>query len=258
MQFIDTHAHIYAKEFEGDIEEVLLRCEQTGVDRIYMPNINSNSIEPMLAMESRDPDKYIATMGLHPCYVKADFEKELAIVENWLGKRPFVAIGEIGIDLYWDKTFFEQQKQAFLLQCQWAKRYNVPIIIHARDSLNEIFELMDSIADDTLRGVFHCFSGDLEQAQRALGYGFYLGIGGVATFKNGGLDKVLPHLSLDKIVLETDAPYLAPVPHRGKRNESSYVPLVAEKLSELTGKSLIQVAKITSENALELFKDQLT
>ncbi len=256
MTFVDTHSHIYARQFHEDLDEALERCRKNGVEKIYMPNIDSNSIEAMMAVEARDPDRYVATMGVHPCYVKEDFEQELEIAENWLSKRDFPAIGEIGIDLYWDKSFFDQQKEAFIIQCGWAKEKGIPIIIHARESLDEIFEELDKIMDESLKGVFHCFSGNLDQAKRALDYGFYLGIGGVVTFKNGGLDKVLPQIGIEKLVLETDSPYLAPVPHRGKRNESSYIPIIAERVAELTGFAIEEVARTTTSNAGLLFGEK--
>lgn len=255
MKFIDTHAHIYANQFKADLDDALDRATSAGIDRIYMPNIDSKSIGPMLALEERDPERYIPTMGIHPCYIKEGFEKELQIAEEWLRKRKFAAVGEIGIDLHWDKTTLDIQIEAFKIQIGWAKELELPIIIHARESLEEIFEVIDQEIDDRLMGVFHCFSGNADQAKRVLEYGFYLGIGGVSTFKNGGLDKVLPETGLEKLVLETDCPYLAPVPHRGKRNEPSYVPLIADRVSDLTEQPIEVVAEVTTQNALKLFKD---
>jgi len=192
---------------------------------------------------------------LHPCSVKKDFEKELYIVEQWLGKRQFTAIGEMGTDLYWDKTFWEQQKEAFSIQVNWAKQYNLPIVIHSRESIDETIELLEPKLDGKLTGIFHCFSGNLEQAKKIIAMGFYLGIGGVATFKNGGLDKVLPEIDSKHLVLETDSPYLAPVPHRGKRNEPSYLSLVVDKISDIKKISADQLAQDTTNNALQIFKN---
>ena len=195
----------------------------------------------------------VATMGLHPCYVKKDFQRELYLVEEWLSKRKFAAVGEIGTDLYWDKTFWEQQQEAFTIQVNWAKQYNLPIIIHCRESIDETIALVEKLADGKLKGIFHCFSGNAAQAHRITKLGFLLGIGGVATFKNGGLDKVLPEVSLEHLVLETDSPYLAPVPYRGKRNEPSYIPLIAHKLADIKKISVDEIKTVTTRNALTLF-----
>jgi TatD DNase family protein len=252
--YIDTHAHLYSEEFHKDLPDVLARCEAQNIGKIYMPNVDHTSIDGMMALEDKDPTRYIATMGLHPCYVKKDFEKELYTVEQWLSKRSFAAIGEIGTDLYWDKTFWEQQKEAFTIQVGWAKKYQLPIIIHCRESIDETIALVSALKDESLTGVFHCFSGNLEQAKKIIELGFYLGIGGVATFKNGGLDTVIPAIDMQHLVLETDAPYLAPVPHRGKRNEPSYVPLVAQRVGDLKQMNIEEVKRITTENALTLFR----
>lgn len=254
MRLIETHAHIYSDDFKEDLNETLDKAKGHGVERIYMPNINSKSIDAMLEVEANNPDYCIATMGLHPCYVKEDFEKELATVEDWLNKRDFVSIGEIGIDLYWDKTFKEQQEEAFKVQVQWSIERDIPFIIHARESTEEILNILEPMQQDKMQGVFHCFSGDLSQAKRAMELGFYLGLGGVSTFKNGGLKELIPDLDLNKIVLETDCPYLAPVPHRGKRNEPAYIRLIAEQIASLKLMSLSEVGEITSKNADQLFK----
>jgi len=219
-----------------------------------MPNVDHQSIDGMLELESRFPNQCTAMMGLHPCSVKKDFERELYIVEDWLSKRKFSAVGEIGTDLYWDKTFWDQQQEAFLIQVKWAKQYDLPIIIHCRESIDETIALVENQQDGKLTGIFHCFSGNAEQAARIIKLGFYLGIGGVATFKNGGLDKVLPEIDLAHLVLETDSPYLAPVPHRGKRNEPAYIPLVAKRISEIKNCSIEDIQKSTTQNALKLFK----
>ena len=250
--WIDTHAHIYLEEFNTDRADMLNRCEQHQVSKIFMPNIDHTSIDSMLELESRNTS-CIAMMGLHPCYVKADFEKELYLVESWLAKRKFAAVGEIGTDLYWDKTFWEQQKEAFSIQVNWAKQYDLPIVIHCRESLDETIEMIEKHQEGKLTGVFHCFGGTVEQANRIIKAGFYLGIGGVSTYKKGGLDSVLPHVAMDRIILETDSPYLAPVPHRGKRNEPSYIPLIAKRISEITNVDIAELQKITTQNSLKLF-----
>lgn len=251
--YIDTHAHIYHADFAIDRVDMLQRCDEQGIKKIFMPNVDHTSIDSMLELESRSSGKCFPMMGLHPCSVKKDFERELYIVEEWLSKRKFSAIGEIGTDLYWDKTFFEQQKEAFVVQVNWSKKYGLPIVIHCRESIEETIELVERLQEGNLSGVFHCFSGSTEQATRIANLGFYLGIGGVITFKNGGLDKVIPEIDLEHMVLETDSPYLAPVPHRGKRNEPSYIPFVAKRIAELKNRSLDDVQDITTKNALTLF-----
>lgn len=252
--FIDTHAHIYAKQFKKDQDDVLRRAFEQEVQKIYLPNIDHSSIEDMMEVEAKYPENCFAMMGLHPCSVKQDFEKELYLVEDWLGKRSFSAVGEIGTDLYWDKTFFEQQAEAFKIQVEWAKKYKLPIVIHCRDSFQETIDLLTPLMDDNLTGVFHCFTGTIAEAQQVIDLGFFMGIGGVSTFKNGGLDKVLPEVAIEHLVLETDCPYLAPVPYRGKRNESSYVPLIAQRLADMKGIKVEEVAQKTTKNAEKLFK----
>lgn len=251
--WIDTHAHIYAKEFDNDRLDMLRRCAQNNVKKIFMPNVDHTSIDSMLELESRSPDCF-AMMGLHPCSVKKDFERELYIVEEWLSKRRFAAVGEIGTDLYWDKTFWDQQKEAFTIQINWAKKFDLPVVIHCRESLDETIALVDNLQDGKLTGIFHCFSGSVEQAEKIAKLNFFVGIGGVSTFKKGGLDTVLGDVAIDKIALETDSPYLAPVPHRGKRNEPSYIPLIAKKVSEIKNISLEELQLHTTQNALKLFK----
>ena len=250
----DTHAHIYLEEFDADRADMLARAQQSGVEKIYLPNIDSTSIDRMLELEQKTKGTCFAMMGLHPCSVKKDFEKELYIVESWLSKRSFVAIGEMGTDLYWDKTYWEQQQEAFRIQANWAKQYKIPIVIHSRESLDQTIKLVEELQDGKLTGVFHCFTGTVEQAERIAKLGFYLGLGGVATFKKGGLDDVIPEMDSTKIVLETDSPYLTPVPHRGKRNEPAYIPLIAAKVAQLKNISLEELQRITSENAAVLFK----
>ncbi|MBK9489597.1 MAG: TatD family hydrolase [Haliscomenobacter sp.] len=254
MRIIDTHAHLYAEEFNEDRREMIQRALDAGVSQMYLPNIDSTSIEGMLALETEYPGQCLAMMGLHPCYVKDNYLEELATVKSWLEKRSFPAIGEIGIDLYWDKTHVREQEEAFLTQVEWAKEYDLPIVIHSRESMDLILDLLQPIRHERLRGIFHCFSGSVQQAEAAIAMGFLLGIGGVLTFKKSGLDAVLAHIDLQHLVLETDAPYLAPTPFRGKRNESAYLTKVCEKLAEVKGVPMDEVAEITSTNAVNLFK----
>lgn len=253
MNYIDSHTHIYAKAFDDDRAQVLERAGELGVYRLYMPNIDVDSIDAMLETELRYP-QCIPMMGLHPCSVEKDFERQLYIMEDWLSKRSFAAVGEIGVDLYWDKTFFEQQQEAFRIQVKWAKEHQLPVVIHTREAMPQTLALLEELQDGTLQGVLHCFTGTLEEAQKAVALGFYLGIGGVATFKNGGLDAVLPHVPLNRLLLETDSPYLAPVPHRGKRNSPEYVPIVATRVAELVKKEVAEIAEITTASSLSLFE----
>jgi TatD DNase family protein len=253
VNFIDSHAHIYAEQFKTDRDEAISKASAAGVTQILMPNIDHTSVEVMLRTESDHPETCLAMMGLHPCSVQKHFEQELYGVENWLAKRKFIAIGETGIDLYWDKTFLAQQQEALRIQLGWARQYQIPIVLHTRDAFDETYQLVKEAQDGTLRGVFHCFSGTAEEAEKGIKAGFYLGIGGVATFKNGGLDKVLPDIPLDKILLETDCPYLAPAPHRGKRNEPAYLPLIARRVAEIKGVALAELAHQCTENTKKLF-----
>jgi TatD DNase family protein len=254
MQFIDTHAHIYSNQFQNDRKAMLMRTFEAGVQKILMPNVDSESIEEMLALEWYYPQQCFPMMGLHPCSVNQDFEQELKIVENWLSQREFIAIGEMGIDLYWDKTFFEQQKESFRIQAGWAKQYHLPLVIHSRESMKEVINLLEELADKDLFGVLHCFTGTLEDAQRLISMNFKLGIGGVVTYKNGGLESVIKEIGLEHLVLETDSPYLAPVPYRGKRNETSYIPIIAQKIADIKGISLEEVAEKTTKTAIQLFQ----
>jgi TatD DNase family protein len=249
----DTHAHIYVKDFAEDRTEMLHQCNDLDIKRIYMPNIDHTSIDDMLELEHKHPKQCFSMMGLHPCSVKKDFETELYRVEEWLSKRKFAAVGEMGTDLHWDKTFWAQQKEAFKIQVGWAKKYHLPIVIHCRESIDETIELLEPLLDGRLTGIFHCFSGNMEQAKKIIAMGFYLGIGGVVTFKNGGLDKILPDIDLGKLVLETDSPYLAPTPHRGKRNSPLFIPLIANKIGEIKKLSPEEVKLITTKNAINLF-----
>lgn len=253
MQLVETHAHIYLDKFKSDIDDVIARAQEQGVEKIYLPNIDSESIDAMLELEYRYPGYCIPMMGLHPCSVNKDFEKELYIVEDWLNKRDFVAIGEMGTDLYWDKTYFEQQKEAFNIQSRWAIARDRPIIIHCRESIDETIALVSELNTPAFKGIFHCFTGTVEQATQIIEMGFLLGIGGVATFKNGGLEPVLEAIGLEHLVLETDSPYLAPVPHRGKRNEPAFVELVAEKIATVKNITKNEVAEATTNNANRIF-----
>lgn len=251
---IDTHTHLYAEEFDEDRKEAIQRAVDKGITKFFLPAIDAESHGKMLQLEAEYPGQIISMMGLHPCYVKPEsWEKELEIVKTYLDERDFPAIGEIGIDLYWDKTTLDIQVKAFEQQIDWAIEKDLPIVIHTRESFDETFEVLERKKHPKLRGIFHCFSGDLEQAKHAIDLNFILGIGGVVTFKNGKIDQFLHEIPLDKIVLETDSPYLAPVPHRGKRNESSYLDLVAGKLVNIFGKDFSEIDRITTENAMRIF-----
>lgn len=254
MSLIDTHAHLYAGKFDSDRAEMIERALDSGIEKFFLPNVDRTSIEGMLQMEEDYPGKCFAMMGIHPCSIKEDYLDELAVVEKWLGERPFCAIGEIGIDLYWDKTHLKQQQDAFRQQIKWAKALDIPIVIHSREATNEVLEILEEQKDERLRGIFHCFTGSLEEAERIIGLDFYLGIGGVVTFKNGGLDKVIKDVSINHLVLETDAPYLAPAPKRGKRNESAYIRLIAEKIAAVQQLPFSEVAEKTTANAKSIFK----
>lgn len=255
----DTHAHLYSSEFDADRNDMIKRALQLGVKRFFLPNVDEESIEPMLQLMQQYPSQCFGMMGLHPCSVKENVDEQLHNIEQAFKANRFVAIGEIGIDLYWDKTFFEQQKKAFKVQCLWALENNLPIAIHCRNAMQEIIELLDELKattaykNNSFKGIFHCFSGNNSEAKKIIDYGFYLGIGGVLTYKNSGLDKAIEDIDLKHLVLETDAPYLAPVPMRGKRNESAYLRHVADKLAELKQCSLFEVAEITTQNSIHIF-----
>lgn len=255
MEMIDTHTHLYSEQFDEDRDAMIQRALNEGVKRFFLPNIDSKSIAGMKALVEKYPNNCYAMMGLHPCSVGENIEQELALVEKELASNKYIAVGEIGIDLYWDKSFQQEQEMAFKKQIEWAKKLELPIVIHCREAFDEILTILDEVNDEKLSGIFHCFTGNLEQANHILNYGgFKLGIGGVVTFKNSGLDKVVEQLNLKDLVLETDAPYLAPVPFRGKRNESGYVSRVAEKLAEIFQLPLAKIAQQTTVNALEIFK----
>lgn len=252
--FIDTHAHLYHKQFESDCEEMLTRAVDAGVKKLFLPNIDHESIEGMHALCDAHPDLCFPMMGLHPCSVGADSAKDLAEVERLLAQGRYFAVGEIGIDLYWDKAFLAQQQEAFRQQVRWAKELALPIVIHCRESFQEVFSIVEEENDASLRGVFHCFTGTPEQARMIVELGgFKLGIGGVITYPKSGLAQTMKEVGAEHCVLETDAPYLAPVPYRGKRNESGYIPLVAHVLAEATERSLDDIARITTANAEQLF-----
>ena len=251
--WVDTHAHIYADAFDPDRAEVMQRAADHAIGKVFMPNIDHTSIDGMLDLEQKYPSICYPMMGLHPCHVKKDFEKELYLVESWLNKRKFSAVGEMGTDLYWDKTFWDQQVEAFTVQVGFAKKHDLPIVVHCRESIDETIALVEKLQDGKLKGVFHCFTGSQEQAEKLIKLGFYLGIGGVATFKKGGAENVVPHVPLDRIVLETDSPYLAPTPNRGKRNEPAYIPLIAQRVAELKNSNLADVQAATTRNAIRLF-----
>lgn len=250
---IDTHCHLYSEEFKEDIASVIERAKDAGVGRFYLPGIDSSAIGDMLALEEKYPGLCIPMMGLHPCYVKENFQQELDMVETWLNKRPFVAIGEIGLDFYWDTTYSKEQYEAFSCQMQWAVDRDLPIVIHTRNAMPETIETVKPFAEKGLKGIFHCFSGNAAEAKQVTDMGFYLGIGGVLTYKKSGLAEALEHIGIEKLVLETDAPYLAPVPYRGKRNESSYLLPIAARLAELKNLDIATVSAITTANAQKIF-----
>ncbi len=250
---IDTHTHLYDKQFDEDRAEMMARAKDVGVTKVFLPNIDSGTIDGMLQMEKDYPGYCYPMMGLHPTSVKENYQEELAIVKKYLFEQEFVAVGEIGIDLYWDKTFKEQQIEAFLAQAKWAEELDIPIIIHARKSLDLLIELVQEIKEPKVRGIFHCFTGSAEQARRIVDLGFLLGIGGVLTFKNAKLRDEIKDIPLESLVLETDAPYLTPSPFRGKRNESSYVKYVSDHLAETRGLPPKKVAEQTTINAEKLF-----
>jgi TatD DNase family protein len=254
MRFIDTHSHIYDTGFQEDLNAVMASAKSAGVEKIYMPGIDSTCINGMMDMETKYPGICIAMMGLHPCYVKENYQEELAIVEGWLAKRKFAAIGEIGLDYYWDKTFAKEQQLVFEKQMQWGLDLGLPINIHTRNAMGETIELVKPFAKKGLKGIFHCFSGSKESAEQIIEMGFLLGLGGVLTYKNAGVAEAVVDIPLEFLVLETDAPYLPPVPYRGKRNEPAFMIEVAKKLAEIKNIPLHEVAEKTSGNAERIFK----
>ncbi|MEJ8842354.1 TatD family hydrolase [Lacibacter sp. H375] len=252
MEIIDTHAHLYLEDFQADIEDVLDRAKAERVTRFYLPNIDSSSIDDLLKLEKTHPE-CIPMMGLHPCSVKENVADELKLVEEWLQKRPFAAVGEIGLDYYWDKTFVAEQKEAFRKQINWALELNLPIVIHSRDSMQDCIDLVKEQQNGKLHGIFHCFGGSVDEAKKIMDLGFLMGIGGVVSYKKSGLAEVLTSIPLEYLVLETDAPYLTPVPFRGKRNEPSYLKYVITKMSEAMNIPAEEIAAQTTRNAQKLF-----
>ena len=252
--YVDTHTHIYLKDFDDDRKQIINECKKLGVTKLLLPNIDSNSMEDVIKISNEFKGMCFPMVGLHPCSVKQNYNEELSFIKPYIKSCNPIAIGEIGIDLYWDKSTLDIQKKAFIKQVNWALEFELPIVIHARESYNEIFEILDFLNTSKLKGVFHCFSSTIEDANRILKYGgFKLGIGGVVTFKNSGIDKVVEQIEIENIILETDAPYLTPAPFRGKRNKSSYIPLIANKLSDIYKVSPEEIGKITSKNATEIF-----
>lgn len=253
MILTDTHIHLYADDFTGDRDQLIREAMDLGVQRFFLPNIDSAFVDAMLDVEEKYPENCFAMMGLHPCSVKEDWKKELTMVEDRLSKRKFAGIGEIGIDLYWDKTFIKEQEEVFRRQIELANQYLLPIIIHSRESFEEIYSILLETKKEHPSGIFHCFTGNTDQAKRAIDLGFSLGIGGVVTFKNSGLDKTIADIDMKHLVLETDAPYLAPVPFRGKRNQPAYILKVAEKIADIKNCTLKEVAHITTQNSKLIF-----
>ena len=253
MRFIDTHSHIYDTGFQEDMDAVMVAAKSVGIEKIYMPGIDTTCIDGMMDMETKYPGFCIPMMGLHPCYVKENYQEELAIVEGWLTKRKFAAIGEIGLDYYWDKTFAKEQQLVFEKQMQWGLDYGLPINIHTRNAMGETIEMVKPLAKKGLKGIFHCFSGSKESAEQIVEMGFLLGLGGVLTYKNAGVAEAVVDIPMEFLVLETDAPYLPPVPYRGKRNEPAFMIEVAKKLAEIKNIPLHQVGEITSGNAERVF-----
>jgi TatD DNase family protein len=251
--YIDTHSHLYLKQFKDDIEKVVHKAQNKGVKKVFLPNIDRSTTSYMLALEKRFPTFFSSMMGVHPGSIKEDFEGELEHVHEELAKGTYAAVGEIGTDLYWDKRFKEQQVIAFEQQIKWALEFDLPIVIHARDSMDLTIDIVEKYQNGRLRGVFHCFTGDLEQAERIMDLDFFMGIGGVLTYKKSGLKEVVRDIPLDHLVLETDSPFLPPVPHRGKRNESAYIPIIAQHLADTLRLTVQEVAQGTTENAERLF-----
>ena len=250
---VDTHTHLYAEEFIEDLELVFERSRVAGISKVYLPAIDSHSYNQMMDLADKHPDFCIPMMGLHPCYVNDQYESELIIVRSWLDKRPFAAIGEIGLDFYHSVEFKTQQEKAFQIQIEWALEKELPIVIHSRSSMDECIKMIAQHGKGKAKGIFHCFGGDERQAKKVIELGFYLGIGGVVTYKNSGLAKIVEQTSLEHLVLETDAPYLSPVPFRGKRNESSYLVYIAQKIADLKGLSVEEVVETTTANAKKIF-----
>ena len=253
MKLIDTHCHLYSEEFKTDIDIVIQSAEREGVERFYLPSVDSESIEAMLAVSKKFPNKCIPMMGLHPCYVKANYLQELEIIKKYLTQEKFAAVGEIGLDFYWDKTFIQQQYESFRMQIELSLQYNLPVVLHSRDAMQETIDVIKEYIPKGIKGIFHCFGGTYENAVEIINAGFYLGIGGILTYKKSGLSEVLEKINLEHLVLETDAPYLSPVPFRGKRNESSYLKYIVARLAEVKKVPVDEVAQITTTNAQKIF-----
>ncbi|WP_235299146.1 TatD family hydrolase [Portibacter marinus] len=251
--FIDTHAHLYLDQFSDDIDMVVELCKEEGVEHIYLPNVDAATVDSLHELVESYPSMMHPMMGVHPCSINENYRKELELALRLLEQREYAGIGEIGIDLYWDKTFHKEQQEAFRIQIEWARDMNKPFVIHSRDSLDETIDIVSHLQDGTLTGIFHCFNGNEEQARKIIDIGFLLGIGGVITFKNAGVREELVNISINHMVLETDAPYLSPTPFRGKRNQSNYIPIIAEQLAETLEIEVEQVEKITTQNAINLF-----
>lgn len=254
MKLIDTHTHLYTEAFDDDRNEAVRSAITRGVDSFFIPAIDSSYIEAMKSLEAAFTQHIYLMAGLHPTHVKENYKEELQRVAHELATHKYYGVGETGMDLYWDKTFIKEQKEAFAFQIALCKKYDLPLIIHCRDAFAEVFEVLSSEVSGTINGIFHCFTGSVEDAEKAIGFGLRLGIGGVVTFKNGKIDRFLGDIPMEHIVLETDAPYLAPVPYRGKRNESAYLPLVAEKVASVYNVTVEEVASVTTANALEVFR----
>lgn len=250
---IDTHAHIYLPQFSSDLSETIQRAREVGLQFIMMPDIDSSTTQLMREVEKTYPEICRSMIGLHPCSVKENYREELKLVKNELETGEYIAVGEIGTDLYWDKTYWEEQQEALRIQLEWAAERDLPAVLHCRDSIDETIEIVQKVKSEGLRGIFHCFTGSVDQAVKIVDMGFYLGIGGVVTFKNGGLEPVIKNLPLNSLVLETDSPYLAPSPNRGKRNEPSYIHLVAEKIASIKGVEVSEVVDTTTQTAKRIF-----
>ena len=257
MQFIDTHSHLFLKEFDHDLDEVIQRARQSCIRAICLPNVDTSTIAPLMKLAQKYPGYCYPMMGLHPTSVKGNFKEELASIETQLKKHEFIAIGEIGIDLYWDKSYINEQHYVFKHQLDLALEYELPVVIHARKSYPEIFRVLEEYSNEPLKGVFHSFTGNREDIDRINKFGFLFGLGGIVTFKNAGLAENVSHIPVEKVIIETDSPYLSPIPKRGKRNESSHVVHVAEKLAGIYNMKLDEIARITTANAIQLFKIKL-
>ena len=253
VPLIDTHCHIFTTQFDDDLEQAIQRALVNNVTKIFMPNIDRASVETMNAVAEKFPSICYPMMAIHPCDVKKEFSEDLEFVDKELATGKYIAVGETGIDLYWDKNLIEQQKESFQAHLRFGKKYNLPVIIHIRESFDEVFEVVEKEASEDLYGIFHCFTGTLEEAHRAIELGFSLGVGGVSTFKKSHLPEVLSEIDIQHLVLETDSPYLAPTPYRGKRNEPSYIPFIAQRLAEIKNTSIDEIAKLTTDNALKIF-----